>query len=605
MKTLLVAVNCSHSHSSLAIPYLQAACRTWLPSVSLPSRKEYNLRQKAELIARDLTNEGPDVIGFSCYIFNISLVSDIVRLVRGLAPSATILYGGPEMADGGEEFLSEPYGPDYVIRGEGEKTFVMLLRHLSGDSNAPLQRIPGLSWKQGDRVALNAPGPLIEPLDDIPSPFALGLNDPGKHFSLFEASRGCPFQCDFCLSGDNTGTREFSLKRVFDDIDIMAKQGIKEIRFVDRTFNAHLPRAIAILEHLERHYPAMRVHLELEPALLSSPDLLACLDRAEIHAEIGLQDLSPGVLQNVHRAPLRRDTLATVHKLCRETRASIHFDLIAGLPGSTLRGLYSNVAELTQFAPQELQIEVLKLLRGTKLRRSSSLRYDKRPPYAVVETPEMTESAVREAHLLSRLVDMFYNDTHLVPLVLCGHRILSGTDGFWPLFCAWWKERKLKTFGMSKIEKFDLFLLFIGELGRLKHEGSIPACAEQKLTGQWVFRRLCYANDSAAALATRTKSHMRWGWRLHVCVSFIIISTMQPLVFSSISPNSLPTASRLQVLVREQFGPGAFRKNENHRPDALKIVVTSPQLGLLFLFRPVSYFRDFPRKLSQDLPVFG
>ncbi len=489
MKTVLVAVNCSYNHTSLAVPCLQAACQAWAPSFPAPVKREFHIRQDAAELARELAGERPDVIGFSCYIFNISIIAEAARMVRTMLSGVTILFGGPEMADGGEEFIERPGGPDYVIRGEGELTFARFLRFIGGDHPEKVECIEGLTWKRGGKAVVNLPAPPIEPMDRLPSPFAAGLCNFERKFMLLEASRGCPFNCGFCLSGGDR-LREFSLARAFSDIDAIARHGVGEIRFVDRTFNARPERAVAILNDMRHSYPELRVHVELEPSLLSSRHLLAALDNDRVHAEIGLQDLSAEVLKNTGRKPLSPQSLAAVRKLCRASKARIHLDLIAGLPGATLEGLYQNTDALTEFAPRELQLEVLKALRGTAMRESAEINYEVGPPYAVTRTSTMTAADIRDAHLLSRLVDMFYNDPHLGPVVICAHELLIGRGGLWPLFSRWWKEQGLDAFGIGKMKKFDLLLRFLKSL--MAGSGSLPDDARKRVFGQWVFRRLCH-----------------------------------------------------------------------------------------------------------------
>ncbi len=489
MKTVLVAVNCSYNHTSLAVPCLQAACRAWAPSFPVPVKREFHIRQDAAELARELAGERPDVIGFSCYIFNISIILEAARMARTMLPGVTILFGGPEMADGGQEFIGRPGGPDYVIRGEGELAFTRFLRFIGGDPSERVEDIEGLTWKRGGKAVLNPPAPPIEPMDRLPSPFAAGLCNFERKFVLLEASRGCPFNCGFCLSGGDR-LREFPLGRVFDDIDAIARHSVGEIRFVDRTFNARPERAAAILNYIRCSHPEMRVHVELEPSLLSSRELLAALDSDRVHAEIGLQDLSAEVVRNAGRKPLSSRSLAAVRKLCRASKARIHLDLIAGLPGATLEGLYQNTDVLTGFAPRELQLEVLKALRGTALRGSEAIVHGAEPPYAVILTSTMSKSEIRDARRLSRLVDMFYNDRHLGPVVVCARGLLVRRGGFWPRFVLWWKEEALPAFGIGKTEKFDLLLKFLRTLS--SGGDALPEAARARIMGQWVFRRLCH-----------------------------------------------------------------------------------------------------------------
>ncbi|MBN1669944.1 MAG: DUF4080 domain-containing protein [Kiritimatiellae bacterium] len=489
MKVLLVAINCSFSHASLAIPYLRAACSAYAPHLPLPRSRSFVNRQSAAEIAAALAREEPAVVGFSCYIFNIARVAAVTARLRERSPRTRIIYGGPEMADGGGEWLARPDGPDYVVRGEGERAFPALLERLAAGEGVPAaDGIPGVWWRHGGQVMAGKTAAPIDPLDTVPSPFQLGLFEADKPFVQFEASRGCPFRCDFCLSGEPAGLREFSLARVLADLDRIALAGVGAVRFIDRSFNSRVPRAVAILAFMQERHPAIRIHLELEPSLLRAETLLRKLDRPELHLEIGVQSLNPTALRAVHRRPLDAAAFAAIEWLCRESKACVHLDLIAGLPHARLSDLYTDVGTLSAMEPDEIQVETLKVLRGTALRRTTAkhgIRFDPRAPYAVEATADMTPAELREAHVLARLVDLFYNDQHLGPVLrgICGG--LPDPYAAWPLLAAWWRARGLPHFGIAKQARFESLFDFIHELG-----ARLGAETELRLKELWTFWRL-------------------------------------------------------------------------------------------------------------------
>jgi radical SAM superfamily enzyme YgiQ (UPF0313 family) len=295
-----------------------------------------------------------------------------------------------------------------------------------------------------------APQP-IKTLDELPSPFRMGLTPEPRGFLLYESSRGCPYRCDFCLSGGDP-LREHTLERVFADLDAIAATGVAQVRFLDRTFNTHDDRALAILAYLARRHPHLGVHVEIEPNRLT-PAVAAALDRAEMHVEIGIQSLDAAVLRNVHRATATPEARIRVRQLCGQSRGAVHLDLVAGLPGGTLPGLLADLHELTAWAPRHIQVELLKILPGTGLASrldELGIACDTDAPYAVRRTPTMPTADLRAAAVLSRLTDFYYNDRHLGPVVRAADHVWGGA-GFWSALLDGWQRGRLPKIGRAHV----------------------------------------------------------------------------------------------------------------------------------------------------------
>lgn len=567
MKTLLVAVHCSHAHSSLAIPYLRAACAERLPGLPVPDSHEFLIGQSASEIAGQLAALAPDIVGFSCAIYNVAKILEVTRRLRGDCPSVVVLYGGPEMTDGGEHWLRREGGPDFVLRGEADLTFVQFLRSMARSGRVGVPPIPGLSRLVGTHFDAGPPARPVEPLDVLPSPFQAGFACVSKPFAYFESARGCPFRCRFCLSGERAGMRSFSLDRVFADLRALRERGVTQVRFLDRTFNAIPKRACDILAFIETEWPDLNVHLELEPRLLGHAPLLKQLERDRIHAEIGLQSLDPTVLGKSGRTAPSDADIGAVRRLCAGGRARVHLDLIAALPGATLQSLFQDLDVVCGLGPAEIQVEVLKLLRGTAFRGRAGqygIRFQPEPPYAVCATDQMSTQDVRRANLVSSLVDRFYNDTHLQPLTRWAVSLWPAAQGgFWSVFRDWWHAQGLPRFGIAKMRRFDLFQQFL----RTPESGLQPDIVA-RLLEKWLFQRLCFDRLSsrrgggfAAGFADGGKLPVTRA-RLHIWAGSCL--------------DTLPEAGRWAVW-RFQFNPLDPYAPAYKRPEPWLFLRTAPQ----------------------------
>jgi radical SAM superfamily enzyme YgiQ (UPF0313 family) len=254
-------------------------------------------------------------------------------------------------------------------------------------------------------------------LDTLPSPYQEGKIHSGKAFYQLETSRGCGGACSFCTSSRSKGVKYHSLERVRKDLLALHKAGYREIRLIDRTFNEDKQRAVDMLKMFSEDFPDMRFHLEIHPGRLKA-EVLAQLAKAEpgsLHLEAGVQSFDPTVLKSIRRPASAEKAKSGLKELIKLPNLEIHSDLIAGLPGQTLASLTADINTMLELEPDEIQLENLKILPGTELADNppAGLEYQRKPPWTVTRTKEMSSADLKKASLYSYIIDSWYNPPQL------------------------------------------------------------------------------------------------------------------------------------------------------------------------------------------------
>ena len=414
MKLLLATLHAKYSHASLALPCLAAYCLD-LPDAELTIR-EWSINEPREHILRLVMAERADLVAFSCYIWNIESTLRIVSDIKQIAPKAKILLGGPEASFGIFELMHDNPAVDFVIKGEGEETFRRLIETLMQKETslvqAELAEIDNLFFRDGsDTVS----GPLSRKnleLDLLPSPFEAGLVDFSKPLTYYETSRGCPFSCAFCLSSVEGTVRSFTLERIKRDLLFLMGHNVPQIKLVDRTFNYDAGRADAIWEFILEHNRSSHFHFEIAADLLTDSNLavLARVPDNTFRFEIGIQSTSQTTLEQVKRSADLQRTLTTVQRLLSETRIELHLDLIAGLPGEGYDGFLASLQTVADLQPHDIQIEPLKLLKGSPMREighREGYRFSEFPPYTILGNPWLSYEEICRIETIGRLLDLF------------------------------------------------------------------------------------------------------------------------------------------------------------------------------------------------------
>lgn len=437
---VFLSVTASYSHTNLAAwtlrAYAERAGWQW-------REIEVTQNESLSVTLNRVARLHPAVLAASFYLFNRAFLLSFLGRFKALFPDCRVLGGGPEFLGDNRIFLERHPEVDAVIRGEGEKAFGQWLKLM--DQPGRQAGIPGFCGLVGGRYVDNGMAEIVERLDDIPSPYPKHIDGFRKPFVLLETSRGCSNRCAFCTSGVGGKVRWFSLERlsplerslplerVRGDVQLIRAQGVPEVRLVDRTFNARPARCRALLRFFRDECKPMRFHLEIDPARLT-PDFIAELAKAQsdrFHLEVGIQSLNPDVIRAIGRQGTVRRALAGLSRLCAHRKLATHVDLIAGLPCGTLADLFEELRTLVLLRPAEIQLELLKLLPGTRLAAEKDqwqIVAAPEPPYEVLRTATMTMADLETARGLSNLVDWFYNVPELQALIVAATRQISG---FW------------------------------------------------------------------------------------------------------------------------------------------------------------------------------
>jgi len=405
---ILTTLNARYIHSAFGLRYLYANLGELQ---SIARIEEFSIQQRPIDIAEQLLKLRPRIIGFGVYIWNVTEVTKTVELLKQISPDTVIILGGPEVSHLPDKPAVVDIA-DYIVMGAAEKSFRDLCQ-LILFGNKPLQR-----EIQSDEL----------PLDQLQMPYRYYTDEDIKNRLIYvEASRGCPFKCEFCLSSLDKTSKPFELGRFFDEMDKLHQRGACNFKFIDRTFNLKASRTIAILEFfLQRMSDVLYLHFEVVPDILSD-DLKAVIKRFPEHAlqfEIGVQTFDEKIQGLINRKQDNAKTCKNLRWLRENTHAYIHADLIFGLPSDTLANFAKSFDQLVSLRPHEIQLGILKRLRGVPLNRHNEeyqLRYNPESPYNILCTRDIDFETMQRVNRFARYWDMIANSgrfNNTLPLIL-------------------------------------------------------------------------------------------------------------------------------------------------------------------------------------------
>jgi radical SAM superfamily enzyme YgiQ (UPF0313 family) len=393
---ILTTINARYSHTAFGLRWLWANLG---PLRDQAVVREFHLRHAAHDIVEALLAEDPRIIGFGVYIWNLPLISEVVQTIKAVRPGIVLVLGGPEASheyEGTDLFAAA----DFLVRGEGEEAFARLAQDVL-NGGRPVEKVIESEPPDLDKLAL--------PYD------AYTDEDIAQRVVYVEASRGCPFRCEFCLSSLDLCVREFPLDPFFDAMQKLIDRGTRLFKFVDRTFNLRPDRVDAILDFfLERWQDGMQLHFEILPDRLSEHMLerMARFPAEGLHLEVGVQSLCPEALEAISRPQDLDLTERNLRFLRHQTSALIHVDLVAGLPGESWESLAAGFDRLLALRPHHIQVGILKRLKGAPIARhaeSHAMAFSRKPPYAVLQTDLLDFTQVQRIKRFARYFDLYYN----------------------------------------------------------------------------------------------------------------------------------------------------------------------------------------------------
>lgn len=413
-KILLVAINSKYIHSNLAVLSLKTAATPYDDNVSIA---EYTINNRMEDVLRGIYEQHPDVIGFSCYIWNISMVKELISELNKLLPKVPVWLGGPEVTYCAPEYVYTYSNVAGVMKGEGELIFKEITACYMENRIEDLKLIPGVVMCQNGELTDNPCPPPVN-MNEINVKYDTDILE--HKIIYYESSRGCPFSCSYCLSSVDKMLRFRDSHRVREDLKMFIEHGVKQVKFVDRTFNCRKSHAMDIWRFIKENDRGItNFHFEIAADLLDDEEieLLNSMRPGLVQLEIGVQSTNCYTIEAIHRKMDLKKLEYNIRKIRQSGNIHIHLDLIAGLPYEDFTSFAKSFNDIYNMKPDQLQLGFLKLLHGSLMREEKDkygiVCIDK-PPYEVLFTNWLSYEDVLKLKLTENVVEMFYNSAMAV-----------------------------------------------------------------------------------------------------------------------------------------------------------------------------------------------
>ena len=475
MKILLAAVNAKYIHSNLAVYSLYRYTRKYRKYVTM---QEYTINQKTEDIMQSIYRQRPDVLCFSCYIWNISIVRELASELHKVLPGMKIWLGGPEVSyDAARELERMPYAAG-VMRGEGEETFLQLVCHYA-DQTAALDEIAGITYRNSKGDITENPGRKPVDMGDIPFPYE-ELTEFTHRIIYYETSRGCPFSCSYCLSSIDRRLRFRPLDLVRKELAFFLENRVKQVKFVDRTFNCRKDHARAIWRYLLEHDNGVtNFHFELAADLLDEEDfdILSRMRPGLVQLEIGIQSTNPDTLREIKRTMDFDKVCAAVKTVQRFHNIHQHLDLIAGLPYEGYDSFRKSFNDVFSLRPEQLQLGFLKVLKGSYMWEQAGMYgcvWREHEPYEVLFTDWISYEELLELKRVEEMVEVYYNSGQFAyTMDFLAAQLGTPIDCFEALG-RYYEEHGCLGISHSRARRYEILLEFIQEVC----PGALPECKD-------------------------------------------------------------------------------------------------------------------------------
>ena len=477
MKILLGAVNAKYIHSNPAVYSLRAyAIETGRCKKEEIQVAEYTINHRLEDIRSDLFRRSPQFVGFSCYIWNISLIRSLIPDLVRILPGVPIWLGGPEVSFDCGEILQTMPQVKGIMRGEGEETFASLAQLYEETKMAPsdlqLSAIDGISFRGEDGEIIETPDREPLALDRIPFYYKDIPPEQMEHrIVYYESSRGCPFSCAYCLSSVEKGLRFRSLSKVLEELDYFLEQKVPQVKFIDRTFNCKKSHAMAIWNHiLEKDRGITNFHFEIAADLLDEEELelLGQMRPGLVQLEIGVQSTNPETLKVIHRPTELEKIGCTTARINEGKNIHQHLDLIAGLPFEDFASFQNSFNQVYAMRPEQLQLGLLKVLNGSPMEAMANgygIVSSPNPPYEVLFTPWLSYKEVLALKGVEEMVEIHYNSRQFVTAMSLMEREFASPYEMFEALARYYEREGLDRLSHSRMARFEILWNFISGLG--------------------------------------------------------------------------------------------------------------------------------------------
>lgn len=472
MNVVLSTLNSKFIHSSLALRYLKAYGEAHGQAYDIV---EYTINMPVLHILSDITEHDIDVLGFACYIWNIEMTLHVVDMVKAVRPDIKIVLGGPEVSFTADELLERCPNIDYIVQGEGEEAFHALVTALQLGNDGLDPVIPGVRGRRDGSILGSLEAVEVSDLSSIPFPYTEEDMDDLEHKIIYyESSRGCPFSCQYCLSGNKNTVRFFPQERTLEELQWFIDHGVKQVKFVDRTFNCAPHHHRPLMEFMRDSDTDMNFHLEMEPELMTEweTNILCETPSGRIQIEVGVQSTHKKTLDAINRYNDWPYIQKSIRPIIQAGRTHVHMDLIVGLPHEDFNRFGQSFNDLFSLQPHALQIGFLKLLKGSGVRRMREYKYvaDPLATYEVLSTHVLPYDDVRFLKYFEDVFERFYNSERFrTTFGYIGQQLIHGETDAFTYFCdmtrAWLKEgnHKVNLKDIDQIEFLYRFFLVKGD----------------------------------------------------------------------------------------------------------------------------------------------
>ncbi len=474
MKFLLAALNAKYIHSNPGVYSLKAYAEKHLDGPELTDGSlqieigEYTINNQLDDILKDIYSRKPDVVGFSCYIWNISCVLKLVRDLPKVLPQTEIWLGGPEVSYDAARILNqipEVYG---IMMGEGEETFLKVVRcYLK--QNPSHDRIDGVAAR--DKEGNVVQNPLKSAVDISSIPFLYGdLSDFENRIIYYESSRGCPFSCSYCLSSLDKSVRFRDMELILKELDFFLENRVPQVKFVDRTFNCSKKHTMDIWCHIMEHDNGVtNFHFEISADLLDDEELelMSQMRPGLIQLEIGVQSTNPDTIKEIKRRTDLKRLKETVARINSFGNIHQHLDLIAGLPYENYESFRRSFNEVYEMKPEQLQLGFLKVLKGSymaDMARDYGIKFQSEPPYEVLSTRWVDYGEILKLKNLEEMLEVYGNSGQFRTVMneLC--KEFETPFDMFSVLAEYYEERGLFGISHSRLARYEILERFIGSL---------------------------------------------------------------------------------------------------------------------------------------------
>ena len=519
MKIFLTAINAKYIHSNLAVYSLRAYAKDYQEQIAIG---EYTINNRVDYILEQIYKEKPDVLCFSCYIWNMDYVEELITEYHKLCPEVPIWVGGPEVSYEVETFLAEHPQVTGVMIGEGERTFKQLCRYYVNRAGS-LEEIRGIAFRDQDS-GKTIFTPVQEPMNMSDIPFCYDhIENFENRIIYYESSRGCPFNCSYCLSSIDKKLRFRDIELVKKELAFFIEKKVPQVKFVDRTFNCRHDHAMEIWRFVKEHDNGItNFHFEISADLLNEEELALIHDMRPglIQLEIGVQSTNEITIREIHRTMKLELLKDIVRKIQSGENIHEHLDLIAGLPYEDYATFAKSFDEIYALKPNQLQLGFLTVLTGSYMYEQAAeyeIVYHAKTPYEVMKTKWLSFDDVLKIKQVEEMLEVYYNSGQFEITMKVMEPLFESAFAMFQEFGAFYEEKGYFGMSHSRIRRAEILLEFMREQ---KSGDAVLQMLEESLTFDLYYRENCKSRPfwapSPAEFKEQTRYYCKNGVKSHV-----------------------------------------------------------------------------------------